>query len=324
MSGFARPQPEESALRTHLDVDRPVDWRWRRANWLAQRCGTEKPSRRDDEHVRSARKFVVHRSSAGTEAQRDRLWRDNPWLWHAVELHEYGADCPELVLAIQARLLAGQSDEEIAKKQALQPPVVGLYARLFFDVRDRLEATDWIMRQAVAAPRGERERRALAAGGAAVDEPAPLRLYDRTVLMFSYFGGPEVANLFLAGLRRSPIRDRAQLTGWLDGAFGDLVRRQSVQALARQDLGTDTVADAVLAHVRLLDAASHETGGNDLSRELGNVLELLGSQWGLAKAARPPAGSVPGREPSARELMDAALGKPTVRPQAGTRDAAPA
>jgi len=58
---------------------------------------------------------------------------------------------------LEARLLAGQSDEEIASRFGIEPGTVGKYERLFFEVRQRLTAPGWIIHEAIGPI--ERRRR---------------------------------------------------------------------------------------------------------------------------------------------------------------------
>jgi hypothetical protein len=50
---------------------------------------------------------------------------------------------------IEARLLAGQSDDEIAGRLGVEAEVVLAYEKIYFDVRDKLESTDWIRFNAI-------------------------------------------------------------------------------------------------------------------------------------------------------------------------------
>jgi hypothetical protein len=52
-------------------------------------------------------------------------------------------------LEIQARLLAGERPEEIAEQLGLLAEAVVAYEKLYFHVRDRLHAVDWIMKRAI-------------------------------------------------------------------------------------------------------------------------------------------------------------------------------
>ncbi len=56
-------------------------------------------------------------------------------------------DQPRRRLELEARLLAGQDNETIGQRLTLAPEVVELYARLIFDVRDRLQYRDTMLIQ---------------------------------------------------------------------------------------------------------------------------------------------------------------------------------
>lgn len=56
---------------------------------------------------------------------------------------------------VQARLLGGQSDRRIAARCGVRPKLVGYFERLFFSVRHCLQATDYLIVQAVGPSRWE-------------------------------------------------------------------------------------------------------------------------------------------------------------------------
>lgn len=68
---------------------------------------------------------------------------------HANQLHE--EPCP-LTWEIEARLLAGQSDEQIADKLDLPTDVVAGYVAAFFDFRSGLDRDTWLFLYAVQGP----------------------------------------------------------------------------------------------------------------------------------------------------------------------------
>lgn len=72
------------------------------------------------------------------------------YLWAAYELHQ-GQD-REVAAVEQARILARESDEEIADKCGMTPLTIERYEKLFFNVRDVLNATDWLYVKALKAP----------------------------------------------------------------------------------------------------------------------------------------------------------------------------
>jgi hypothetical protein len=70
------------------------------------------------------------------------LRRVYPDLHAAHRLYEHGA---ELRFEVEARLLARQSADEIAASTRLLPPTIDAYEAIFFNVRDRLNAGDWVV-----------------------------------------------------------------------------------------------------------------------------------------------------------------------------------
>jgi len=53
---------------------------------------------------------------------------------------------------LEARILAKQTDAEIGKRCGLDAGVIAWYASLFFDVRPRIEAMDWLVRNVIGRP----------------------------------------------------------------------------------------------------------------------------------------------------------------------------
>lgn len=115
-------------------LQRP-DWRWLRAQELAKAPN----QRTDDEFVNVASDYL-QRGYAGTHRIA---------LEAALELRQpcHADPCAE----IEARLLAGQSLAQAARRCCLPKEVVAVYAALFFDVVERLSARDWVMSQVLMA-----------------------------------------------------------------------------------------------------------------------------------------------------------------------------
>jgi hypothetical protein len=118
---------------------RPPDWRWQRAG--------QPPMKRvrrgcqDDDWVARCRRFQAVLEQAGCEVRHPRLVRAHPEILGAVLLRQgerrrrYEAE---------ARLLAGQSNQEIADHLGVDAEVIGAYEALFYSVRDRLTCSDWV------------------------------------------------------------------------------------------------------------------------------------------------------------------------------------
>lgn len=154
--------------RERVNPFRELDWRWRRAERL----------------VSEGRPFLPRRDDAATgrcvaylrdQKQRRDLARRHPDL-HAA--HTVWAADGDLRAALEARILAGQSDAEIAQAICMTPEGVGTFHDSFFDVRDLVakRATDWLMIRACGH----------VPGNPAVESPRVL------LRMLGLFAGPHV------------------------------------------------------------------------------------------------------------------------------------
>src|ERR1700677_3869694 len=124
------------------------EWRFNRVLEMVDRP-TANPGRsttRDDIYVKSLRRFILRYRYSDDPQARNVLWHENPGLYWAFELYELKVDNLDHKAAlIEARILAGQSDEDIAQELGTMPEVPEWYEALFFNVRDRLGNLDWIM-----------------------------------------------------------------------------------------------------------------------------------------------------------------------------------
>ena len=118
---------------------RAPDWRWIRATTL--RHESLRPGRRDDGWVRRARRLQAAIERPGGATGHPRLAGVDPAI-----LAGYGLRLgePRGRWEVEARLLAGQGDVAIAARTGIPAEVVEAYEAIFYSVRDRLEAPDWI------------------------------------------------------------------------------------------------------------------------------------------------------------------------------------
>jgi hypothetical protein len=140
-SGGPRATPTRPAgVRPDLMPIRPSgspDWRWARASQLLE-PGVRR-HRRDDGWVNRARRYraALARGHAGDP----RVARADPAIHEACQLWR---GLPRRRSEVEARLLAGQSDAEIAGKLNIEAGVVEAYESVFYDVRGGLGASDWV------------------------------------------------------------------------------------------------------------------------------------------------------------------------------------
>lgn len=129
---------------------RSLSWRWERATDLLDngrywsRCRDDDWTLRAMAYIRTMRRVPPGRP--------ENLARVDPEVYAAHQLYDQRG--PRR-LEIEARLLAGQTVPEVAARVALPEPTVAAFEALFFHVRDRLEAADWITVHALG--RGNRD-----------------------------------------------------------------------------------------------------------------------------------------------------------------------
>jgi hypothetical protein len=120
---------------------RAVDWRFRLAEAILS--GQLPPSRRPlDAWVKQAIQFQRDHAAGKGEASIGRSGRLDPVILEAFEIR-FSAE-PRLRSVLEARVLAGQPAPAIAEHCGLTADVVEAFERLFFDIRNRLAAGDFI------------------------------------------------------------------------------------------------------------------------------------------------------------------------------------
>jgi hypothetical protein len=118
----------------------PPAWRWHRACRLVE--NGRRPSRiRDDDRVREAVRFCRALRRCQDEHARTRLARKMPALYLAWQMFQ---ETSWQRWELEARFLAREDTPGIARKCDLPPAAIDLYHDLFFAVRGRLHASDWV------------------------------------------------------------------------------------------------------------------------------------------------------------------------------------
>lgn len=157
---------------------RPTNWRWRAATYLHRSGG--RPGRRwRDPAILRALKYLKAADRLGGR-DHSRLVKMDPELVAALALHD-DVVVGRSRLAIEARLLAGMTDAQIAERTGLTAEAVVMYRALFYDVGESLDATDHVALMLLGPSLG---------GHGVVDAATIVKLY-------SYFGGHHVADALL-------------------------------------------------------------------------------------------------------------------------------
>lgn len=127
------------------DLLRELHWRWQRAVYLA---GLPRlPSDGDDPKTLAVVDYIRGRQR-GACCDSSRRVETVAAIDGAITLARSN---DRTRWEVEARILARQTDDEIATRTGLAPAVVGWYEVLFFNVRDRLNARDWIICRAIGS-----------------------------------------------------------------------------------------------------------------------------------------------------------------------------
>lgn len=155
---------------------RTPDWRWHRAVASRNSEGVATTRRRDGTDgfawINRAIKFgrrldnCVNDQEKATLAMRDPAIFWAHWIW---------TNPSPLKHSVEARLLARQGDAEIGQRCNLSPESVNAYEAIFFNVRDKLQHTSYILNCAI---------------GSALHRGITEREYDLLWKLYGYFIGP--------------------------------------------------------------------------------------------------------------------------------------
>lgn len=239
------------------DPFRPLNWRAERVITLLNESGRpRRATRHDDEYIKRYRLFLRRWRDAGTPSQKQLLFPPYPDLYHAQRIVE--SPDKEMPAVLEARILTGASNLDIAGEMATSPAVVRAYEKLFFNVRDRLDQLDYI-RNMVLMP---------AIRDAALGEERNVISHERrhaAYRLLAYVGGTTVLDFILFGFERSAKPQRqAQLQDWMDRSFSNMVRQKGLLALQSFDFNKYTVMqllDLTRSVVQLAEEGKRAGGG---------------------------------------------------------------
>lgn len=140
-----KTQTERTIHRWACDPYCPVDFRFRDAQRLADGERT-KWADEDDPLVIETGEFLQALNSATTARERVAARARWPLIQATIDLAE---ESTFRRAEVQARLLAGQSDRQIAARCGVRPKLVGHFERLHFAVRHALKARDYLVKHAL-------------------------------------------------------------------------------------------------------------------------------------------------------------------------------
>lgn len=215
--------------------------------------------------------MIKFRKVADNGGRKVSLFSSNPGLYYAYEIHE---SAPPLKRAIvQSRLLAGEDDVTIAKMVGTIPEAIQYYEAIFYNVRDRLEAQDWII-STVIVPGYLRS---------GVGEDETLMMYR----FFGYFGGPMLLNFLLTGFKPGIAKPSSpeDLDFYLDKHVQSGIRRRSAVSVDTFEVNKYNVMELFSTHCRLVEIEKSTESLEEAKSGLeANILAMMRQMpWSLSR-----------------------------------------
>jgi len=243
---------------------RAPHWRWLRAVQIDS--GGRRASRKTDGEdgffwIRRATRLKRHFEQAAGRSQAlyallerdpDLFWAHNIWT----------KDKAPTRWTIEARVLAGQSDEEIAFRAATTPDVVRAYVNVFFDVRGLLDRDDYVLNVilADAVARGVQERQ-----------------YDLLWKLLAYRGGPHVLDATINRFTKTdaPKDATAVANFFQEFAVNTMKYKAAIAALTVQ-VNTHTQMQLIDSFVKYVEIEKNSENANKAQTTIvQNIGEML-------------------------------------------------
>jgi hypothetical protein len=213
--------------------------------------------------------MIKRRNIVSDQALED-LFNLNPGLFYAVELHEKMDSRKRAV--VQSMLLAGQNDMEICKTYGGIPEAIQWYEGLFFNVRDRLEANNWIQDTVIL--------------------PGYLNNFNEPpehmmLKFFGYYGGPVLLDFMISGFKRGlniPTSPE-DLDLYMDKHFYTGIRRKSAMHVNTFEVNKYNVIELFNTHCRIIEIEKSAESADEARGAMEkNILVMLQElPWAVGK-----------------------------------------
>lgn len=190
------------------------------------------------------------------------FYADAP-LFQAYDTYMAGTERQEFSrYALEGRILAGQTDAEIAACLELLPEAVTMYEYCFFNVRERMRSKDYIVGQVI--------------GPAIVINDSSLSP-DFSAKFFGYFGGPFVLDAVLYAFDQqmvAPVSHDGSLQ-FFDEHCMRQVRRRIAEAAGVMNINRFNVAQLLEIHAKVISDAKKASGDGGATTEYTNNVKVF-------------------------------------------------
>jgi hypothetical protein len=251
---------------------RPPDWRWKYGKQLAE---AQAPKTRAGRHVGLVRKFNMVLLECQSETDHLQLVDEWPDLYEAWRIYS-NEQAKSARWEIEARLLAGQPFEAIAKLTRVSPEILTLYEKVFFDVLDKLDAPSYIVHTVLfeSFNRGVSEKH-----------------HDILWKMFGYWAGPHVLDFLIFKFNRPQKADASSTS--VNAFLADDIRGQQLLkaslAMRTMPVNFQTQIEIINLYYRMIEMERESEGASGGSQEMftASVKSFLGAVPWTSAMVRP-------------------------------------
>lgn len=242
---------------------RVPQWRWMRAVNILE-GGPETTARRDTPEgckwIRRAKHFKTALDEARHEQQQLSLALEQPDLFWAY----YAFSNPMLPArwAIEAHLLARETNREIAFRNGCDELVVEAYEALFFNVREKINHREYVVTSVF---------------GDAVQRGLNERQYDLLWKLFGYAGGPHVLDSLISKLPTGLWASRPDnVASFFQDVAIDMMKKKAAVAALTVPVNSSTHLHLIEAFVKYVEVErTTDSMGKAQDQILANISALL-------------------------------------------------
>jgi hypothetical protein len=245
---------------------RSVNWRWERARLIREGALRGGPRKKEDPWVQAAVKFQQALARCRDDADQYMLLDKNPGLYHAWMAHLPIGDDEQgtpLRYYIEARLMTGETCEQVAEALGCSTDLVDWYEKLFFNVSEKLKYRGYVM-TCVISP--------------TLHTGLSPSAYDVLWKVFAYLYGPVALDAIVQGTSSIHHAETAEET---DAKFATdvqaSIRRKAAIAARTYGLNNFTQEGLMNIYARFLEIDKAQDTGSAKDAFLVTVNTVLGT-----------------------------------------------
>ena len=180
--------------------------------------------------------------------------------------------------------MAQQTDYEIANTIPTLPSAIEWYEALFFNVRDRIQARDGVLKQIM---------------GPAIDRMMDDKAEELTMKLFGYFMGPLVFEVVMSiGFTKiAHVGDELEIKAAFDERMDNVVRLRALTSLRTAEINRFNIMELVGAQQKLVEMAAAAKQGDMAQNAVEENIKLMMDEipWlvGVSEKATNTIGATP-------------------------------